>query len=72
MTQPTADVISAVLAKSAEWLRRDLASQDAVLRERAAETLAAMVAAALSEIGDRGAHPAEGQHSWMASGPGTN
>lgn len=53
MTQSTASLISEVLAKSAEWIRRDLASEDASLRERAAETLAAMITSALSQAGVR-------------------
>ena len=41
--------IGAAVAKLPEWLRHDLALADKAARERAEETLAAIIAAALSE-----------------------
>ena len=43
-----ANIVSAVVARLPEWIRSDLASKDASARERAEETLAAMVVAAAS------------------------
>jgi hypothetical protein len=40
-------VITTVLNQTPDWVRTEFASKDAALRERAAETLAAMLAAAL-------------------------
>lgn len=41
--------ITAVLANAPQWIRHDLCSLDQKLRLRAEESLAAMIAAALSE-----------------------
>ena len=46
------DTITAVLARAPDWLRNDLAARDATMRERAEETLAAMIAAALDGVAD--------------------
>lgn len=40
-------LIQRVLAKTPEWLRNDLGSVEAAARERAEETLAAMIGSAL-------------------------
>lgn len=46
--------VSAVLAKTPEWVRTELSSKDATVRVRAEEALAAMIADALgSGIEDR-------------------
>ena len=39
--------VNAVLARTPEWVRRDLASKELSERQRAEEALAAMIAAAL-------------------------
>lgn len=41
-------VVSGVVARLPEWVRSDLASKDLSARERAEETLAAMIVAAAS------------------------
>lgn len=38
-----------VIERVPEWIRHDLVSKDAVIRSRAEETLAAMIASALKE-----------------------
>ena len=43
-----------VLARTPEWLRQDLAASDPAGRERAVETLAAMLALALQEPSEPG------------------
>ena len=47
----TTDAIALIIAKAVEsipeWLRQDLLSKDPVARQRAEETLAAMIVAAL-------------------------
>jgi len=43
--------ITAVIARIPEWVRHDLLSKEASARTRAEETLAAMIANALAEIG---------------------
>jgi hypothetical protein len=43
-----AGIVSGVVARLPEWVRTDLASKDASARERAEETLAAMIVAAAS------------------------
>lgn len=43
-----ASVVSGVAARLPEWLRADLASKDVGARQRAEETLAAMIVAAAS------------------------
>lgn len=45
-----AAIIAAVLANAPQWIRHDLGSVDALLRVRAEESLAAMIAAALSGV----------------------
>lgn len=46
--------IMRVLSQAPQWIRADLASKDAMLRTRAGEALAAMIEAALAELGDPG------------------
>lgn len=41
--------ITQVVASAPEWVRTDLTSRDPIIRERAEETIAAMIAAALTE-----------------------
>lgn len=41
--------IAKTVAHVPDWLRQDLTSRDAAVRNRAEETLAAMIAAALKE-----------------------
>jgi hypothetical protein len=41
-------IITSVLNQAPEWIRSDLTSKDASLRERAEEALAAMIAAAVA------------------------
>ncbi|WP_375429424.1 hypothetical protein [uncultured Sphingomonas sp.] len=43
-----AGIVAGVAARLPEWVRTDLASKDASARERAEETLAAMIVAATS------------------------
>lgn len=43
------DMVRAVIAKAPHWVRQDLLSKDAPLRDRAEEALAAMIANALIE-----------------------
>lgn len=43
------DIVRAVIAKAPHWVRQDLSSKDATLRERAEEALAAMIANAVDE-----------------------
>jgi len=50
MTEQLNASILAILQRAPEWLRQDLASKDATARERAEETLAAMIGDALGEI----------------------
>lgn len=47
MTEQFKSDILAVLQRAPEWLRQDLGSKDANARERAEETLAAMIGDAL-------------------------
>lgn len=44
--------IAAVVGRLPEWLRTDLASKDGGLRERAEESLAAMISAAIDPLPD--------------------
>lgn len=46
---PLFDSIHQVIARAPEWLRHDLAGKDLAARERAEESLATMVAAALAD-----------------------
>ena len=48
------DIVRAVIAKAPHWVRQDLSSKDATLRERAEEALAAMIASALIEADREG------------------
>lgn len=50
LTKPEdlAGIVAGVVARLPEWVRSDLASKDASARERAEETLAAMIVAAAS------------------------
>lgn len=41
------EIITATLTRMPEWIRHDLVAKDAAVRERAEETLAAMIASAL-------------------------
>ena len=49
MSQHLVLVVERLLAKAPQWLRQDLLSNDLSVRQRAEETLAAMIAAALAE-----------------------
>lgn len=44
-----AGVVGRLLARTPEWVRHDLGSKDALARERAEETLALMIEAALRD-----------------------
>jgi hypothetical protein len=44
--------VEKVLARAPEWVRVDLAARDPLQRQRAEETLAAMIASAISSTGD--------------------
>ena len=46
------DLVEKVLARAPEWVRVDLAARDPLQRQRAEETLAAMIASAISSTGD--------------------
>jgi hypothetical protein len=48
MDQETSELITRVIARAPQWLRHDLSSKDLNARGRAEETLAAMIADALS------------------------
>ena len=50
LTKPEelAGIVAGVVARLPEWVRTDLASKDASVRQRAEETLAAMIVAAAS------------------------
>jgi hypothetical protein len=47
-------IVNALLAKTPEWLRRDLSSDSESARKRAEETLAAMISAALGQAPPEG------------------
>ena len=49
MDDATTKSILAVLERMAEWIQHDLVAKDAAIRARAEETLAAMIADALSK-----------------------
>ena len=49
MSQHLVLLVERLLAKAPQWLRQDLLFNDPSTRQRAEETLAAMIAAALSE-----------------------
>jgi hypothetical protein len=46
------DLVEKMLARAPEWVRVDLAARDPLQRQRAEETLAAMIASAISSTGD--------------------
>jgi len=48
MSDPLANKIAEVVRQAPQWVRRELLADDPSLRERAEETMAAMIAAALS------------------------
>jgi hypothetical protein len=43
--------ITSVIARAPDWMRQDLVSKDAIVRQRAEETLGAMIANAMNETG---------------------
>ena len=47
MSQHVVHIVEQLLARAPQWIRQDLMSNDAPVRRRAEETLAAMIAAAL-------------------------
>lgn len=49
MDEQTLAIIAHVLDRAPQWLRHDLAAKDAATRQRAEETLAAMIADALGK-----------------------
>src|SRR3546814_18979810 len=52
MTRELTDTILRVVERAPDWIRRDLDSKDAVVRIRAEESLAAMIADALAQQAD--------------------
>ena len=53
MRRDVTDTILRVIERAPQWIRRDLDSKDAVVRIRAEESLAAMIADALdSQVGE--------------------
>ena len=44
-------LVTAVLAKAPEWIRKDLATKESVIRTRAEEALAALITAELIKDG---------------------
>jgi hypothetical protein len=51
MNDDLSAIITSVLNTAPQWIRSDLASKDAALRQRAEEALAAMIAAAIAGAG---------------------
>ncbi|PJI88466.1 hypothetical protein [Sphingomonas koreensis] len=49
MSTELLDIVHAVVAKAPQWIRQDLLSKEALVRERAEEALAAMIASAIEE-----------------------
>jgi hypothetical protein len=43
-------IIAAVLTRAAQWIRHDLAAKDPALRQRAEESLAAIIAAEIAKL----------------------
>lgn len=43
------DIVHAVVSKAPQWIRRDLLSKDVIVRIRAEEALAAIIASAIDE-----------------------
>lgn len=56
MTIALQTIIQGVLERAPHWIRHDFASKDASVRQRAEETLAAMIANALEGDGRAGDH----------------
>jgi hypothetical protein len=52
MSDDLSQRILAALVRIPDWLRRDLSSKDEANRQRAEESLSAMIASALSEHAD--------------------
>lgn len=50
MTADIQSIIHTVVERAPQWLRQDLTSHDKAIRMRAEETMAAMIADALSKI----------------------
>jgi hypothetical protein len=50
MNEPLASTILKVLERTPQWVRHDLESKDALIRSRAEETLAAMIASSLDGV----------------------
>ncbi|KXU32706.1 hypothetical protein A0J57_08695 [Sphingobium sp. 22B] len=48
MDEKTTNLIMAILSRAPQWIRHDLLSKDAGVKQRAEETLAAMIANALA------------------------
>ena len=55
MENTTGQKIGEAVRKAPEWVRHELLAADPALRERAEETLAAMIAAALADVPQPGA-----------------
>lgn len=53
MSEEMNKIIAHVVAKAPQWLRHDLSAKDATMRNRAEETLVAMIADALAQDGIR-------------------
>lgn len=49
MDQTIEEITLGVLKRAPQWVRHDLGTKDAAVRERAEETLAAMIASALKD-----------------------
>ncbi len=56
-------LVQKVLARAPDWLRTDLAARDPLARERAEETLAAMISAAFSDSTNESVSELPGQAS---------
>jgi len=50
-SDPVTATVQRVLERAPQWVRHDMAVKDASVRQRAEETLAAMIASALAEDG---------------------
>ena len=44
-------IVTKVLSRAPDWIRKDLAAKDALARERAEEALAALISASLDDGG---------------------
>lgn len=49
MDETIEEITLGVLKRAPQWVRHDLEAKDAAIRERAEETLAAMIASALKD-----------------------